>query len=70
MTFIEGDNTYQSRKRTKIYLKVTPQIIADARGVSIGAIHKAIYRGILDPRDLISVAKYILNKGVRHGRRI
>ena len=62
MAFTEGNNEYQKRKRTKVYLKITPQIIAKARGVSKGAIHQAIYRGILDPRDLISVAKYILKR--------
>jgi len=62
MAFIKGDNTYQRRKRTKVYIKVTPQIIANARGVSIGAIHKAINRGVLDPKDLISIAKYILKR--------
>ena len=63
--FKKGDNTYQSRKRTKVYLKITPQVLADARGVLRGAIHKAISRGILDPTDLLSIAKYIL-KGRQH----
>lgn len=65
--FKKGDNTYQSRERTKIYLKVTPQILAKARGISKGGIHKAISRGILDPRDLVSIAKYILKKGRKNG---
>ena len=59
MAFIRGDNTYQRRKRNKIYLKVTPQIIADARGVTVSAIHKAISRRMLDPRDLLSIAQYV-----------
>ena len=60
MTFMKGNNEYQSRSRTKIYLKITPQVLADARGVSRAAIHRAISRGILNPRNLVSIAKYIL----------
>ena len=67
MTFIKGDNTYQKRKRAKVYLKITPQVIADARGVTRGAIHRAISRGTLDPRDLESIARYILKKGRKNG---
>jgi len=60
MTFIEGNNEYQKRNRTKIYLKITPQVLADARGVSKAAIHRAISRKILDPRDIVSIARYVL----------
>jgi len=59
MTFIKGDNTYQTRPRHKVYIKVTPLLIADASGVTRGAVHKAIERGVLDPVDLVSVARYI-----------
>ena len=62
MAFKKGENTYQKRKRTKIYLKITPQIIADAKGVTVGAIHKAKLRGVLDMTDLKSIACY-LSKG-------
>ena len=67
MAFIKGNNEYQSRKRTKIYLKITPQILAKARGISVGGIHQAIYRGKFDPRDLESIAKYILKERRKNG---
>ena len=60
MAFIKGDNTQQRLKRVKIYLKITPQVIADAKHVTRAAIHKAIYRGVLNPRDLVSIAKYVI----------
>jgi len=61
MAFIKGNNAQQKLSRVKIYLKITPQVIADAKGVTRSAIHKAIYRGILNPSNLISIAKYILD---------
>lgn len=49
----------QTAKRHRV-IRFTLKDIADLRGVTVAAVQKAAYRGILDPSSLESIARYIL----------
>ncbi len=44
-------------------LKFTMRDIADAKGVTIHAVHMAVRRRLINPEDIKSIARYILAKG-------
>ncbi len=64
------DNQYNFTKkhtkskgpRIRVIMKLTLQIIADARGVTKSAVKKAAERGKVDLLDIKSIAGYILGK--------
>lgn len=58
--FLAGDNTYQSRPRQRILIKVTRQMIADARGITVSGVRQAAKQGRVDLHDLGSIARYIV----------
>ena len=59
--FTKG-HTKSRGKRVRIIMKITFQLIADARGISKAGVRKAVERGNLDLLDIKSIAKYILGR--------
>ncbi len=49
----------QSAQRHRV-IRFTLKDIADIRGIKVSGVHSAIRRGLLDPTDLESVARYVL----------
>jgi len=52
----------EKQKRHRL-LKFTLSDISNAKGVTIHAVHMAIRRKLLNPKDLKSIARYILARG-------
>ena len=48
-------------------MKISRQVIADSGMVKLGAVHKAIQSGRLDPESLLSVVGYVISKRLAHG---
>lgn len=62
----KAETTQEKPKENKKHrirvVKFSISDIAEAKGVTNSAIHKAVNRKIVQPRNLVSLAKYILRE--------